>query len=137
MNIDTLIKDLRRHGGMRNYPYKCSANKLTIGIGRNIEDIGISDDEADYMLKNDIARVQEDLDRNVLYWREFPEPVQRALANFVFNVGITRALRFKRMWSALQQFDFETAAEELLDSKYATQVGTRANELANLIRGAK
>lgn len=136
MNIDALVKDLRRHEGMRNFPYKCTADKLTIGIGRNIEDVGISDDEADYMLKNDIHRVQEDLDRNVLYWREFPEPVQRALANFVFNVGITRALRFKRMWAALQELDFETAAEELLDSKYASQVGTRANELANLIRSA-
>lgn len=134
MDIDKLLKELRRHEGMRNFPYKCSAGKLTIGVGRNIEDIGITDDEADYLLRNDILRVQDDLDRNVAYWRVFPERTQRALVNFVFNVGITRALRFKRMWAALSKYDFHQAADELLDSKYAKQVGRRAEDLADMIR---
>ena len=134
MDTDKLLKELRRHEGMRNFPYKCSAGKLTIGVGRNIEDIGITDDEADYLLRNDILRVQDDLDRNVAYWRGFPERTQRALVNFVFNVGITRALRFKRMWAALSKYDFHQAADELLDSKYAKQVGRRAEDLADMIR---
>lgn len=134
MNKTRLIEDLKRHEGLRLKPYKCTAGKLTIGIGRNIEDIGITEAEAEQMLLNDIARVEEDLDRNLMYWREFPEPVQRALVNFVFNVGITRALRFKRMIKALQNLDYENAADELLDSLYAKQVGRRADEVAGMIR---
>lgn len=134
MNKKKLIEELKRHEGLRLKPYKCTAGKLTIGVGRNIEDIGITEAEAEQMLLNDISRVEDDLDRNIMYWRDFPESVQRALVNFVFNVGITRALRFKRMFKALQNLDYHTAADELLDSLYAKQVGRRAIEVAEMIR---
>lgn len=135
MNRDLLTADLERDEGVRLRPYRCTAGKLTIGIGRNIEDVGITKAEAYMLLGGDIDRVCADLDRSLPWWRQLSEGRQRALANLCFNLGISRLMGFQKMLAALKAGDYAEAAHELLDSRYAQQVGARAQRVAALIRG--
>lgn len=132
--IDKLRDDLKRDEGVSLKPYKDSVGVLTIGVGRNIEDVGISHEEAGILLDNDIERSLGDLDRELPWWRLLPDDVQRGLANMSFNLGITRLLKFKRMIAALKARDWNDAAKEALDSKWAEQVGPRAHRIAKLFR---
>lgn len=135
MNRELLTADLERDEGLRLKPYNCTAGKLTIGIGRNIEDVGITKAEAYMLLAGDIDRVIADLDRALPWWRQLSEPRARALCNLVFNMGISRVLGFPKMLAALKSGDYAEAAKQLLDSRYAQQVGQRAQRVAALIRG--
>ena len=94
--MNKLIETLRRHEGVKNTLYKCTSDKWTIGVGRNLEDVGLSDAEIDYLLENDIVRTEELLDEYMSWWRELDEVRQEALVNFVFNVGIGTAMKFKK-----------------------------------------
>lgn len=132
--IDDLRKDLIADEGLRLKPYRCSAGKLTIGVGRNLDDVGITRDEAMHLLDEDIARVQRELDRNVPWWRDLPEPAQRALANMCFNLGWPRLSGFTQMLAHLKLERFGQAAYEALDSTWARQVGARAQRIAKLFR---
>jgi lysozyme len=130
MNYEQLLSDLERDEGLRLKPYQCPAGKLTIGVGRNIEDIGITEDEARYLLVNDVKRVEAEFDRNMPWWRDMPEQAQQALVNMGFNLGWPRLSMFKKMLSALQRGDYGVAALEAVDSKWARQVGQRAWRIA-------
>jgi lysozyme len=132
--MEKLTEDLRRHEGLRLRPYKDSVGKLTIGYGRNLDDRGIHEKEAEYMLSNDIAISVLDV-RFAFPWFDHMTPNRkRALANMAFNLGMTRLLGFKRMLKAMAEEKWAEAATEALASKWATQVGKRAEEIAELIR---
>ena len=134
---DRLSNMLARHEGVRRHVYLCPAGHETIGVGRNISasGLGLSDDEIAYMLSNDIARCREELRRAFFPWFEHLDPVRAdALVDLCFNLGLTRLRGFKKMLAALERGDRHTAADELLDSGYAHQVGNRATELANMFR---
>lgn len=128
--IEDLIK---QHEGLRLKPYLDTVNKLTIGYGRNIDDLGISIEEAEFLLQNDLKRCREQLAPYPWYVNQ-PKNVQDALLNMCFNIGINRLLGFKRMITALIVKDYTKAAIEALDSKWATQVGQRAKDIALMIR---
>ncbi len=131
----TKIKDdLVRDEGLRLKPYKCTAGKLTIGVGRNIEDNGITDEEARFLLSNDIWRCIQDLDLSLPFWKTESDNRQRALLNMCFNIGINRLLGFKNMLSHMRNKEYNKAADEALNSKWAKQVGKRAERIAELIR---
>lgn len=134
MNHERLIEDLKRDEGLRLKPYECTAGKLTIGIGRNIEDIGITVAEAETMCSNDVARCCAELDAVFPWWRKMTEGRQRALCNMCFNLGITRLRQFSRTMRALEDGRFSDAADHALESQWARQVGQRANRIAELIR---
>tara|TARA_E500000178_G_scaffold287735_1_gene290110 strand:- start:39111 stop:39533 length:423 start_codon:yes stop_codon:yes gene_type:complete len=137
MAASQLIDQIIRHEGLELKPYKCTSNKLTIGVGRNLEDVGITEAEAKYLLINDLARVNSQVEQ-LMPWSAQLSPVRYdALLNFVFNVGIGTALKFENAMAALKESDFDTAAAELLDSRWSTQVGKRAEELAEQIRTGK
>jgi lysozyme len=131
MDIEALKNQLILHEGLKLEPYECTAGKLTIGVGRNIEDIGITEDEARYLLDNDILRVCDELDRNLSWWRDLSDVRQRILVDMVFNLGISRFMQFQDTISAIESGDYDKAAEEMLDSRWAKQVGQRAHRLAN------
>jgi lysozyme len=95
MDIEALKNQLILHEGLKLEPYECTAGKLTIGVGRNIEDIGITEDEARYLLDNDILRVCDELDRNLSWWRDLSDVRQRVLVDMVFNLGISRFMQFQ------------------------------------------
>ena len=137
MDIERIKASLRRDEGVRLKAYRCSAGRLTIGVGRNIEDLGITEGEADYLLSNDLVRVMQELDRNIGWWRELPEGVMAALINMAFNLGWPRLSGFTNMLSALEAGDFARAGDEALNSRWAQQVGARARRIADTMRGGQ
>ena len=117
---------LVRHEGIRSFPYNCSENRLTIGIGRNIEQNGISEEEAYYLLENDIKRVMSNLDKSFHMWRCFPKKARLVCIDMAFQMGIAGFLGFKKTIALMQLGMWLEASEELLDSKYAIQTPNRA-----------
>lgn len=134
MNIENLTAELIVDEAMKLKPYHCTAGKLTIGVGRNLDDVGISPDEARYLLKNDIQRVCGELDAALPWWGKLSERRQRVLANMAFNLGIKGLLGFKNTLAAMQQGRYEDAANGMLASLWAKQVGNRAVRLAKMMR---
>ena len=130
--MSDLISMLKRHEGLRLKPYLCTADQLTIGYGRNLEDMGISEGEATYLLQTDIDRCYSEL--KVFNWfHELDQVRQEALVSMLFNLGLPRFLSFKKMIARLIDKEYSQAAAELLNSRYAIQVGDRANELAYML----
>lgn len=123
---------LVRHEGIRLKPYRDTVGKLTIGVGRNIEDRGISSDEAELMLDNDIVDHTREAQRLACFVKLDPVR-QDVLIDMVFNMGLPRVQGFKKFLVALEQGDWLRAKAEMLDSKWASQVGNRAIELAKMI----
>ena len=132
--MNQLIEQLKRHEGIRLKPYKCTSNKLSIGIGRNLEDIGITEKEAEMLLLNDIEEAKRQLLHHMPWTQELDEVRFSALLNFVFNVGIGTALKFVNAMAQLKDENYDMAAQELLDSRWAKQVGNRAKEVAEQLR---
>jgi lysozyme len=131
---DLLFSELERDEGIRLRPYLDTEGKMTIGIGRNLDDIGIDPEEARYMCRKDIQRAESGLTTVIPNWRGLSDARQRVLINMCFNMGPTRLAGFKNMVSAVKTDNFEDAAKEMLDSKWAKQVGARAERLAEMMR---
>ena len=115
-------------------PYKCTSDKLTIGIGRNLEDVGISEKEAEMLLQNDVQQVTAQLKEKFPWVLQLDEVRFAALINFTFNVGIGTASKFVNAMALLKVGNYDTAADEFLDSRWAKQVGQRAIEVTEQIR---
>lgn len=130
MNQIKLKAQLKRHEGYRRRAYRDTKGILTIGYGRNLLDNGLTRDEAEYLLDNDIKTTLLSCATRIEDYEIFPEQVQEVLANMCFNMGINKLLKFPKMLAAMRSRDYKLAAIELMDSDYATQVGQRANELA-------
>lgn len=134
MNRAMLIDRLIRHEGLRRYPYTDTAGKVTIGIGRNLTERGITEAEAKYLASNDIGIAEVDLDRNLSWWRGMSETRQQVLIEMAFNMGWPKLAGFTRFLAALHRNDFQIAAQEMLSSAWADQVGRRAVTLADAMR---
>lgn len=130
MNIQILEQALVRDEGLRTRPYRCTAGKLTIGVGRNLDDVGITSAEAMALLRNDINVVTVALDARLPWWRTLDEARQHVIINMAFNMGIATLLTFKNTLALIQAGKFEDAAAAMLQSKWARQVGPRARRLA-------
>ena len=124
--LDKIVDMLRKHEGFRLYPYHCSEEKLTIGIGRNLEDRGITEEEAIYLLQNDIKKVHKELDKNWKVWRTLPEKARMVCIDMCFQMGITGFMSFKETRQLIELNKWIDASEELLRSKYAIQTPNRA-----------
>jgi lysozyme len=122
------------HEGLRLFPYKCTAGRVTIGVGRNLDDNGITQAEAFQLLEYDILAVEADLDRTWPWWRQMTDPRQQVLADMAFNLGITRLGGFVNTLAAMKRGDYEAAANGMLNSLWASQVGRRAQRLAKMMR---
>ena len=136
--MSKLSDQLRIHEGVRKHVYLCSAGYETIGVGRNIAEsgLGLSDDENDYLLENDIQRCYREL--LVFPWFIDLEPVrQDAMVNLCFNLGITTLKKFSNALASMEAGAYSDAAEHFLDSRWASQVGNRAQEVAHMIRTAE
>lgn len=131
-----LMDWIKSHEGYKRHIYQCTAGKYTVGIGRNLDDVGISFEEAEFMLANDIDRCVNLLS-NFEWYVNQPENVRNALINMCFNLGLPRLLGFKRMIEALKKKDYTKASIEALDSRWSKQVGQRAKDVALMIRGDK
>jgi lysozyme len=137
MNRQALERQLAIDEGRRAIVYLDTVGKLTGGVGRNLTDRPFFDDEIALMLKNDIALVETELDKRLPWWREMTDARQNVLANMCFNLGITRLLGFGKTLAHMCAGEYDDAAREMLDSKWAKQVGARAVRLAALMREGK
>ena len=141
MNIkDLLIK----HEEKRHKPYDDATGKslktgdiikgkITIGVGRNIQEVGLSDDEVEYLLQNDIKRVKRELREIFPDFDELPEQVKMVLIDMDFNLGKLRFLKFKKMIQAVKERDWAKMIEEMKNSKWCKQVKSRCNDNVKLI----
>jgi len=132
----TLLTELKRDEGVRLKPYLDTVGKITIGIGRNLTDVGLSQSECEILLHNDIEQTLTWLDRNLPWWKTLDAVRQRVLINMTFNLS-GKLLTFGHTLTAMQHGDYAAAAKEMLNSKWANQVGQRAQRLANAMRTGK
>jgi len=149
---DDFIKKLVAHEGLRLEVYQDTLGIDTIGIGRNLEDRGITEQEladldiptiehvyeygiteadAVYLATNDVQIVEEELLRAHPCVDSLDSVRQLILMDMAFNMGVPRLCKFKNMWAAIHENDFITAAKEMLDSRWANQVKSRSTKLAH------
>jgi lysozyme len=136
MNAQRLAEQLLVDEGCTLKPYRCPAGKLTIGVGRNLDDRGISREEALLMLHNDIADFWGRIMAELPWVQTAPEPVQEVLVNMAFNLGLGGLLGFKETLTLIRDGNYAQAAQAMLVSKWARQVGARAGRLAEMLRRA-
>lgn len=122
--------------GFKHHPYTCESGKVTIGVGFNLTDDGLTDEEIMYLLRNRITRCKNELRQFDWYFKQ-PADVQMALIRMCYNLGLPRLLTFKKMIKALEEKNYTLAAKEALDSKWARQVHERAKDIAVQIREAE
>ena len=137
INRDAMVRQLRLHEGERLKPYRCTAGKLTIGVGRNLEDRGITREESAMLLANDVAAEERELLRALPWVATLDEVRQRVLLDMAFNMGIVGLLGFKNTLATIQAGDYQRAAAMMLDSKWAGQVGQRAERLSRMMATGK
>lgn len=125
---------LVKHESYKQFPYTNSTGHLTIGIGRNLDNRGISLPEAYYLVDEDIDYFSSKLQQYLKFFHKLDENRQIVLINMCFNLGVQGFLNFTHMILALESGDYERAAKEMLESKWAGQVGDRAIELSQAMR---
>jgi lysozyme len=134
INRHRLANQLIDDEALRTKPYRDSLGILTIGVGRNLEHKGLSRAECLYLLDNDITDALGDCREVVARFDDLDPVRQEVLANMALNLGRARLKGFARMLAAVARRDFEAAAVEMLDSKWAQQVKGRADRLAYAMR---
>jgi len=134
VNMEAMRGQLTLHEGLRLMPYLDTVGKTTIGVGRNLTDVGITNSEAMLMLDNDIIRSMSDLDQQFLWWRDLNDVRQMVLVDMAFNLGIGGLSKFVRTMKAVERGDWDAAANGMLESKWAKQVKGRAVKLAKMMR---
>lgn len=130
-----MIDRIKKHEGLRLKPYRCTAGKLTIGYGRNLEDNGITEEEAHFLLMNDLEKSWDECRKAFSWISKMDKIRQGVIVELCFNMGLGRLKGFKKMLAACERGDYETASVEMLDSLWARQVGQRAKTLADIMKG--
>lgn len=148
IDINETVQRLLIHEALRLQPYYCKRGKLTIGVGRNLDDNpltaeeervvgdwrhGITKAAAFYLLRNDILKTEKLLKRRVLFWSCLDDERQYALLDMAFQMGVDGLCSFKKMLSALAIGNYQEAAKECKNSKYACQTPIRADRIAKTI----
>ena len=140
--MEKLIEMLKRHEGEvktngRHVAYKCPAGYWTLGIGRNIDPengVGLSEEEVNFLLQNDLERCEAELNAEYVWFRTLEGARRDAILDIFFNLGATRFRGFKNAIAAMDEQDYDKAAVEFMDSRWAKQVGGRALELTDMIK---
>lgn len=125
---------LIRHEGMKLKPYRDTMGKLTIGVGRNLDERGITEAEAIEMLFNDIHICVREAENTFPWFKEIDGYRKIVVISMIFNMGMPRFKQFKKLIAAIEARDFRQAFLEMLDSVWAEQVGYRSEELAKMMR---
>jgi lysozyme len=131
-----LVEMLKKHEGSEKFCYKCPTGHETIGVGRNISKngLGLSDNEIEYLLQNDISRITTELTEEYAWFDELDSVRRDALIDISFNLGQTKLRLFIKALNAMANEEWEEAADQFMDSRWSRQVGNRAKELTEMIR---
>ena len=124
---------LIKHEGLRNIIYYDSLGIPTIGVGRNLKDRGVTNAEALFMLNNDIVDFTQQLSDRLYWFDAQPDQAKLAMIDLSFNCGIAGLLTFHKTLEYIKNGDYKNAADELMKSKWATQVGNRAKDLSEIL----
>lgn len=145
---DKLLEELVRDEGLDSNPYRDSLGIWTVGIGHNLEEHGLpmgmlvdvisragglNEGEINLLTNKHIAEAGGHLDSIFPAWRAMSDTRQRVLMNMIFNLGPTRLQGFRLMFGALARKDYEEAAVQMMDSKWAEQVGERSTRLRTMM----
>ena len=151
-NYENFVNKLIAHEGLRLQVYQDTLGIDTIGIGRNLEDRGITKEELDwmdipnmdavyeygiteadamYLAKNDVQIVEKELVHSHPCVDKLDAVRQLVVMDMAFNMGVPRLSKFKKMWNAVHENKFDIAAKEMLDSRWAIQVKSRSTKLAH------
>lgn len=123
------IEQLKIDEGFKGKPYLDTVGKTTIGYGRNLDDNPLTELEAEYLLQNDLNKVLKEAVK-LSYYSELNPKRRAVIINMIYNLGMPRFKKFKRMNAAIAARDYDLASVEMLDSKWAVQVGERAIRLS-------
>jgi len=133
--MNKLIDMLKRQEGKSRWAYEDHLGYVTVGVGRCLDPekgLGLSDDEIDYLLRNDITRCYQELD--IFTWfHDLDEVRQHAIVSMLFQLGLPKFLEFKKTLAFLAEEKFSQAAEEMLDSRWARQTPNRAREISYMV----
>ena len=135
--IDEVTKSLRQEEGWSQTVYQCSEGHWTLGYGRNVDPhtgIGISREEGELMLANDVRRTIEELENAFPQFGDLDQQRTAVLIELGFQLGTPTLRKFTNMLGGLWAGDNDRAADELLDSRYARQVPARARRYAERLR---
>lgn len=136
-DLDRLRAQLELHEGLRLKPYTDTAGKLTIGIGRNLTDVGISEEEARMLLDHDILQARAGLEARYPWFAGLDVIRQRVLIDMAFNLGVERLGHFRNTLKAVAEGRWSAAKAGMLNSLWATQVVSRAVRLANMMESGE
>lgn len=136
INDTRTVALIERHEGREKYPYTDTTGKVTIGVGWNLTDNGLPEDIIDALLTRGYERALNAAKRYP-WFKRLSGPRKAAIVNMIYNLGFKGFHSFKHLRANLEAGYFGRAAEEMLDSKWAAQVGYRAEELAEMMRNDK
>lgn len=128
-----LLESTKLHEGLRLKAYQDSLGVWTIGYGRNLQELEISREQAEAWLIQDLLQASVQV-RRFKGYSSASDARKNVLIEMCYNLGPGRLSGFKKMWEAIEEGDYNKAAAEMLDSKWAKQVGNRAIRLANIMR---
>lgn len=134
MNLERAKHYTKRFEGLRLKPYTCPAGRLTIGYGHNLDDNGITEDIAVRLLDADLQAAEREVRQRFTHFYKLNEARQFVLVDMCFNMGAAKLFTFKKMFAALAKDEYPTAAKEMLNSKWARQVGNRAKTLCEIMK---
>ena len=133
-HMTDLEREVASDEGFMPIPYRCTSGKLSIGYGTNIQD-GITREEALLLMRHRLGKVVDALESRLPFWAKLTDDRRRVLANMGYQLGVGGLMGFKRMLAALERGDYEAAAAEMLDSKWAKRdTPARAGRLAERMR---
>ena len=131
--MSTLVDLIIRHEGIRRFPYTDTQGKLTIGVGHNLSDNGLTRDAIEFILTEDIAAIMGEIRKTFPWFDRQVAARQDAIVDMAFNLGMPRLKTFVNMLGCMECADYKGAAREMRNSGWAAQVGTRAIELASMV----
>ncbi len=145
----TALDMLRRHEGFRAKSYRCSAGRLSIGYGYNLESNalqltakelrdmkshGISKPMAEILFLRTLAQVEHQVGNKIIWLSKLTDVRQSVLVNMAYNLGVDGLLKFKKTLAHIERGEYAAASVEMLDSKWYRDVGDRALELSNIMK---
>lgn len=133
----TIQELLIKHEGLRLKPYRDTVGKLSIGVGRNLDDVGITNVEAAFMLNNDINRVIGQLQENFDWYDSLDDVRKMVVVDMTFNLGIGKFSKFVNTIDFISRGMWDEASKEMLRGDWAIQVGKRATELSEMMRSGE
>lgn len=141
-NEAKLIAELRFDEGVRRAPYRDTKGIPTVGVGHNLQSsplpsgwaYPLTDAQIDTLLHGDLQNVYGDLTRALPWWTDLNDVRQRVICNMCFNLGMSKLAGFSNTLAAMRQGRWVDAAAGMLNSAWASQVGARAQRLAQMMR---